>query len=458
VGAPARLDLRAILRHWLDFRLETVRRRFEFDLQKLRERIHILEGFEAIFVDLDEAIRLIRASDGRRDAAERLMDRFGLDDIQADAILELKLYRLARLEVIEIQEELAEKRAEAARIDAILSAEHELWSVVRAELLEVRKVYGRPRKTRIASGTEDEPSYQESAYIVAEDCFVVVTRDGWMKRQSSFSGLERIRVREGDTVGWLFRASTRSTLAVYTDRGSVYTLRVSDVTATAGYGEPVQRQFQFADGERIVGVQSFDPRQLPENREPERSMGRSDDDEENGEGGGDAPPPPYAIAATRRGRVLRFPLLAHEECSTRTGRRYARLHDDRDAVLAVHACSGDEYACLASEHAHVLAFPVADANVVRGAGKGVLGIKLGDDDRVVAFELSACPTEGPTLRTRKGRVVRVTPKEHRGSRAGKGAILYKLDTFVAWEQAPSLRLGPPDGASGLLPFGAPTPD
>ncbi len=114
VAEPARLPLAKILRHFLDFRFETVRRRFEFDLEELKRRIHLLEGFVMIFDELDEAIRIIRRSDGKADAAEKLMKRFGLDEEQADAILETKLYKLARLEIDAIREELTEKQAEAA--------------------------------------------------------------------------------------------------------------------------------------------------------------------------------------------------------------------------------------------------------------------------------------------------------------------------------------------------------
>jgi DNA gyrase subunit A len=455
VCAPARLDLKTLLRHWLDFRLETVRRRFEYDLQKLKERIHILEGFEAIFVDLDEAIRLIRASEGRRDAAERLMDRFRLDDIQADAILELKLYRLARMEILEIQVELADKRTEAARIEAILSAESELWKVVRSELLEVRKVYGRARRTRVATEEEGEPSYREDAYIVQEDTYLVVTRDGWMKRQNSFSGVERLRMREGDGVGWLFRSDTRSSLAVFTDRGSVYTLRASDVTVTTGYGEPVQRHFQFADGERIVGVLSFDPRCLPETRGGVPESAPSSEEEEDD--ASEIPPPPYGIAATRRGRILRFSLLAFEEISSRGGRRYAKLQDEHDAVLAVWPTSGDEHACLATESAHALTFPVAEVNVVRGAGKGVTGIKIGEHDRLVAFDVVGNPDEGAHIRTRIGKDILVCPDRYAGRRGGKGSVVYKRDLFTTWELRPTICLGPPESGPGMPLFEIPSP-
>ena len=120
VGRPERLDLKSILWHFLHFRLEVVTKRLEHELEALRKRIHILEGFEKVFDALDEIIRIIRKSDGKADSADKIMKRFDLDAEQADAILELKLYRLARLEILVIQNELADKRKRARQIAGLL--------------------------------------------------------------------------------------------------------------------------------------------------------------------------------------------------------------------------------------------------------------------------------------------------------------------------------------------------
>src|SRR5260221_9446144 len=120
VGRPERLDLKAILWHFLHFRLEVVTRRLEHELEVLKKRVHILEGFEKIFDALDEIIRIIRKSDGKADSADKIMKRFQLDAGQTDAILELKLYRLARLEILVIQNELADKRKRSRQIAALL--------------------------------------------------------------------------------------------------------------------------------------------------------------------------------------------------------------------------------------------------------------------------------------------------------------------------------------------------
>jgi DNA gyrase subunit A len=426
--APSRLDLKELLVHWLDFRFETVRRRFVFDLTELRERIHLLEGFAKIFDALDEAIAIIRASEGRRDASEKLIARFDLSDVQADAVLELRLYKLAKLEIAAILEELGEKRAEATKIEKILGSDKRLWGRVRSELVEIRELYADGRRTRIAGADEEEVAFDEDAYIVHEDAFVVVTRDGWIKRQSSFSDLARIRVRDGDEIGWLMKASTRSSVALLTNLGSAYVVRVDSVPSTTGYGEPLQASFSFEDGERVVGVISHDERHRP----PEWTADGSDD-----------PPPPYAVAVTLGGRILRFPLAAHEEVSTRSGRRYARLGDgDQVMAVAVQGSAGDRV-CLATRNGRATVFPAAEIPILKAAGKGVTGIKIGKDgDAVVAFDVVATAADGPTVTTSFGRDVVVRERSFGlNKRGGRGKVVLRRGTIDTWHRPPEVRLG-----------------
>jgi DNA gyrase/topoisomerase IV subunit A len=428
VPAPMRLDLKEILRHWSKFRFDTTRRRFEFQLKKLRERIHILEGFAIVFDALDEVIAIIRKSEGKRDAAEKLMKRFALSEIQTDAILSLRLYHLARLEIQAIRDELAEKLAEAHRIEEILGSGAALWGVVRAELLAVKQLYGRPRRSELGTPAAATLTYQEETYIVDEDTFVVVTRDGWFKRQSSFTDLSRIRIREDDTIGWLVKAGTRSTLTFLSNHGGAYVLRVDDVPQTTGYGEPIQARFSFDDGEKIVGVLSHDARH--------RLVA------EGAPRGEDEPDPPWAVAITERGRVLRFALAAHAEPSNKSGRRFAKL-DDGDVVLAVLPCDGTETVSVATRGGNALAFPVAEVPVLKAPGKGVTGIKIKDDEAgVLAFELVRDPADGAKVTTTMGREVVVSHKAYGGARGARGAAVIKRGGFEGWAREPMLWLGP----------------
>src|SRR5687767_14778659 len=308
VGRPERLDLKAILWHFLHFRLEVVTNRLTYELDALRKRIHILEGFEKVFDALDEIIKLIRKSEGKADAADKIMKRFGVDDDQADAILELKLYRLARLEILVIQNELAEKRKRARQISGLLKDEDGRWKVVREEIEEVQKTYGKDDRRRSLIEAAEEVAFTEDDFIVEEDNVVIVSRDGWVERQKEVRDLSTTRLREGDAVLAVLPGSTRASVVFFTNFGAAYTSRIIDVPASTGYGEPVQKLFKLRDRERIVAAFSLDPR-------------ISGDITPKKEG---AVPKVHAIAVTSDGYSLRFGLDGLVEPSTRSGRRYAR--------------------------------------------------------------------------------------------------------------------------------------
>jgi len=459
VAVPNRLDLKSMLQYFLDFRLEVVTRRLRHELEALLRRIHILEGFAIVFDNLDEAIRIIRASDGKPDAAPKLIARFGLSELQADAILETKLYRLGKLEIADILGELAERRARAAAIGALLADEPALWAIVRAELVAVSKDYGDKRRTKIEGPPAAVVEYREEDYIVDEDAWVIVTRDGWIKRQKSFADVAGIRVRDDDKVGWVFRGRARQALTFFTDRGVAYSLRINDIPLTTGHGEPIQTHFAFEDREHVIGVACHDPRCLPDaSATPPPAVAvqamlpgavghGNGNGEANGSGNGQAlapslPPPPYGIALTAGGKVLRFALAAFATVSTRKGRAVVRLDPafPDDAVVGVEVTDGAENLCLATKSARVLIFPVAEANVVAGPAKGVTAIKLDAKDRVLGFTLANRMREGLTVRTSRGAtmIVRATkyPVTARGGR-GYGVLQRgSLDAILQDEARP----------------------
>lgn len=441
VAVPDRLDLRTILQHFLDFRLEIVTRRLRHELDNLLKRIHILEGFAIVFNNLDEAIRIIRASDGKADAAPKLIDRFKLSEAQADAVLETKLYRLGKLEIKDILDELAQKRKRAAEIQKLLEDEPARWKIIRDELKQISGAYNDPRRTRI-DGPPVPIEYREEDYIVDEDAWVIVTRDGWAKRQKSFTDIASIRVRDDDRVGWVYRARARQTLTIFTDRGTAYTLRVNDIAMTTGHGEPIQKLFAFEDNEHIVGVLCHDPRCLPEpgsvpQAPPALVQGvlRGELAESNGNGAHPSlPPPPYGIAMTAGGKVLRFALALVSPVSNRKGRAVVRLDPlvKDDLVVGVEATDGTENVCLATRSARVLIFPVTEANVVAGAAKGVTGIKLDPKDRVLGFALANKMREGLTVRTSRGgtQIIRATKYPVTG-RGGRGYAVLQRGSLEA---------------------------
>lgn len=448
IAVPDRLDLRSILQHFLEFRLDIVTRRLQFELTNLLQRIHILEGFAIVFNNLDEAIRIIRDSDGKADAAPKLIARFDLSELQADAVLETKLYRLGKLEINDILEELAQRQKRAAEIQALLDDEPARWQIIRTELKEIGRAYGDDRRTKV-DGPPEAIEYRAEDYIVDEDAWVIVTRDGWAKRQKSFTDVASIRVREDDRVGWVYRSRARQTLTIFTDRGMAYTLRVNDIPMTTGHGDPIQKQFAFEDNEHIVCVLCHDPRCLPEPRDiPQTPVSLVQGTLEgvngaNGEGANPAlPPPPYGVALTAGGKVLRFALAPLATVSNRKGRSLVRLDSSipDDVVVGVEATDGTENICLATRSARVLIFPVTEANVVGSTAKGVIAIKLDSTDRVLGFALANKMREGLTVQTNRGatQIIRAT-KYPVTSRGGRGyGVLQRgsLDAIIHEEATP----------------------
>src|SRR5690349_11817417 len=368
VGRPERLDLHSMLWHFLHFRLDVVTKRLEHELASIKKRVHILEGFEKVFDALDEILKIVRKSEGKADAAQQIIKRFSLDAEQTDAILELKIYRLARLEILLIRKELEERRRRVRQINTLLKDEDSRWDIVRVEIEEIQKKYGDQRRTSIASD-EGEAEYTAEDFIVDEDNVVLVSRDGWVKRQKEVKDVAATRVREGDQVMAVLPGSTRSSVVFFSNFGVAYTSRIIDLPASTGYGEPIQRFFKLKDGERIVGALSLDPRVAGEIAPKKEG----------------AEPRVHAVAVSTDGYSLRFSLEPFVEPSTRAGRRFARPSEGVE-VVGVAKVTGKETMIAATQEAHAMLCPLEEINFLSGPGKGVILIKLAsDDDKVLGF-------------------------------------------------------------------------
>ncbi|MFZ5471084.1 MAG: DNA gyrase/topoisomerase IV subunit A [Myxococcota bacterium] len=414
VGAPQRLDLKSILRHFLDFRFEVVKRRLEFELAKIKERLHVLEGFEKVYDALDEMIRLIRKSDGKEDAAKKLIARFKLSDVQTDAILEMKLYKLARLEILVVEKELKEKRAESRHLAGLLKEPKAMWGIVKDELKAISSAYGDKRRTKIG-GVGEEVEYTEEAFISNEDAHVIITRDGWVKRVRELKEPSQTRMREGDEVMAVVSGSLKANLVFFSNFGTAYVTRFNDVPASTGYGDPVQKLFKFDDGERVVGALSLDPR---------------------------LPQPEKLVAVSRRGFGLRFALAPHTELSTRAGRRYARPGKD-DELIGVTAVGERDLLAVVTEKTNALVCKASELNELAGPGRGVTAIKVAPDDRVVAFLCSAKKDAAIELESAKGKKLVLSPGRYEVTgRGGKGREMSKKDKVkvvhrpIEWARLP----------------------
>jgi DNA gyrase subunit A len=423
ISAPSRLSLLEVLRYFLDFRMEVVTRRLNFQLEKLKKAIHRLEGFETIFDALDELIAVIRASEGKADAARKIMARFGLDEEQTESILELKLYRLARLEILLIQQEVLEKRLEAERIEGLLGSELERWNLVRRELLELKEAYADPRRTIIAGPSDiDLSDFDPEAFIVREKTWVIISRQGRIKRQKGFSDISAIRLPDGDEVGWVLRSDTTQTLIICTQYGSAYTTRIDDIIATTGYGDPVQSMFNFSDGERIIGIASSDKRLHP--------VHETLNDEGAIETDTDGAKPPYMIALTQDARCTRVSMSSYHDVSTKNGRRFMSL-GGKDTVLSVFPSQGNEQIALATQKGRAMLFPVTEIPPKAGTVKGVNAIKLEKDDQLIGFCLTERKRDGLTVRTNRGRELIIRETSYKPVKRGaRGTPVLKVGQFV----------------------------
>ncbi|TWU01932.1 DNA gyrase subunit A [Neorhodopirellula pilleata] len=424
VGAPRRLSLKEILWYFLHFRLDVLTARLTNELNSLLKRIHILEGFALIFDALDTIIKIIRSSDGKADAADKIMKKFpadkgGLDAEQTDAILELKLYRLARLEINLILDELKAKRKRVKEIEKLLADDREdylssgRWNIIREELNTLVNDYGGDvagrRRSQIVTQSE-EVEISEEDFIVAEDCHVLVTVDGWVKRQKQIADPTKSRLRQGDKILTCVAGNTRETIAFFSSLGVCYTARMQDLPASTGFGEPIQKLFKFKDGERIVAALSMDPRLIGDLTEDPK---------------GQYYPATHGLAASSDGYAMRFGMQAFAEPSTRAGRKFARVKPGA-SIIDVVPVHGTETILAVSADCRAMVCPVDEINYLSGAGKGVLLIKLATTDRLLGFKPSTGDRDLMTVVTNRGARKTISTAKYRvTARGGRGIELQK---------------------------------
>ncbi len=432
-GQPGRVSLRDLCRHFLDFRMEVVTRRLEFEKKKLLARLHILDGFIAIYDNLDEAIRIIRKSEGRADAAQKLMKRFELDQEQVDAILELRLYQLARLEIDKIRAEREEKMKRLAEVERLLKKPAERWKLIRGEIGEIKTRYGDKRRTVVSASGREDLAYDPDAYIVHEEATVLLSRDGWLRRVRELKDPSSARLREGDALFAVHEGTTRDRVALFSNKGVLYVLGVTDVPATTGYGEPVQSLFKFGDGEKVLlSLLLAQGGGEEEEKEPEPAAPRKGKRAGQGDlfGSGDAPvielteeTRPFLVVSAAGYGFRTSPELG---TTTRAGRRFAKVAEG-DELIAIAALDGPEVVCLARS-GKGLRFPLDEATELSGVGRGVILMRLDDRDRVVGAIVPAPKTKLLVAIEGAGERTLTRDEFPKGHRAGKGNKVVKRGT------------------------------
>jgi DNA gyrase subunit A len=272
---------------------------------------------------------------------------------------------------------------------------------------------GGKRLTKIV-GASDEPEFQAEDFIALEDANVILSAQGWVKRVREVKDLGTTRVREGDAVLAAVAGSTRASVAFFSNLGACYVARIHDVPPATGYGDPVQKLFKLADGERMVAALSFDPRALDVPAPEEDAV---------------EPAPPFAIAVTRGGLGFRFSLRPHRDVSTRAGRRFARLNEGDEVLTVMAIGDADSILCAVSD-GHALGVPVDEVAILGGAGKGSMLVKVAEGERVVGAVLALGKRDTITVETEKGKQIDLTSDRIAGSRGGRGDAIVKRDRFA----------------------------
>ncbi|MGH9348273.1 MAG: DNA gyrase subunit A [Vicinamibacterales bacterium] len=399
-GRPKVLTLTELIETFIEFRREVVRRRTEFELRKAEARAHILEGLKIALDQLDAVIALIRGAKNPNEARDGLVTRFGLSQIQSQAILDMQLQRLTGLERQKILDELVEILALIERLRAILSSDRLLLEIIVSELRQIQEKYGDARRTRILA---EEGEFRIEDLIAEEDMAITVSNTGYIKRtaitsyrQQRRGGKGRIgmRTREEDFVSHLFVASTHAYIMIFSDRGRAYWLKVHEIPDVGpdGRGKAIVNLVSMEEGERIaamIAVKEF---------ESDR----------------------FVVMGTRHGVVKKTELSAFS--NPRAGGIIAMGVEAGDAVMAVQVSDGHGEIFIGTGDGMAIRFPETDVRPMGRAAYGVRGISLREGDTVVAMEV--LKPRGTILSvTEQGYGKRTELEEYRvQSRGGIGII------------------------------------
>jgi DNA gyrase subunit A len=362
---PERLSLKQLMRYFLNFRHEITTKRLTYDLRLLKARLHILHAFEVLYDDLDAAIKMIRRSKSRDDAAEKLKKHFKLDDEQVKAILDMQLYKLVGLEIDRIIKEKDEKTKLKKDIEATLASQKKIWSLIKTELLEIKANYGDKRRSVIKAAEDVEFSQED--FIIHEEVTVILTKMGWIRRVKTVG--ENLRFKEGDDLLSILPANTKDNIAVFSSAGKVYVVKAFDLPTGPGFGEPIQHLFKFGDGERPIIAMNlttvFAGTATGEEQDKQTELVL-------------APREVKALTVSAKGIGFKFDLGQFNSVTTRAGKKFAGVKPG-DSIQGVEILDLPNVLFLTTEGKAVV---VADKEIplLTGAGKGVklVNVKNGE--------------------------------------------------------------------------------
>ncbi len=394
-GVPHVLSLKEILQHYISHQIEVILRRTRYDLAKAEERAHILEGYVIALDNIDEVIHIIRSSETDQEASKRLTERFGLSKKQTDAILEMRLRRLTGLERTKIEQELAELREKIAYYKRVLEDEGLVREIIKTEMLDIKKRFNTPRKTKI-SGEAKEIEVED---LIADDSMVVtMTKAGYIKRlpvstyrqqKRGGKGMQGVNLKDSDFVEHLFVATNLSYMLFFSTKGKVYRLKVYDIPEASRHarGTAIVNLLSLERGESIAAVIATK----------------------------DFPDHEYLMFATKQGMVKKTSMNLYDR-TRRDGLIAINLKDD-DELISVKRVAAHEKVILVSSAGKAIKW---DESEVRAMGRdtmGVRGMTVPADAYVLGMEIARPGTDLFVI-TGKGFGKRTPvaeyPEHHRG--------------------------------------------
>ncbi len=399
-GRPQVLPLKDLLRHFVDFRREVVVRRTQYDLKKAEERAHILEGLKIAIDNLDEVITIIRQSKTPPEAKEALRLRFHFSDLQAQAILDMRLQRLTGLERQKIVDEYEETLKLIERLKAILASERMQLKIVIDELEALKEQFGDARRTEIVAHAE-ELSLED--LITEEEVVITVSHTGYVKRTalSTYRSQRRggkgrigMTTRDEDAVRHLFIASTHDFILVFTSSGKMYWLKVHEIpdVSSSGRGRPIVNMIQIGPEEKVCAT--LNVREFSEGK--------------------------FVVMASRKGYVKKTPLSAFS--NVRANGIIALSLDPGDDVLGVDLSDGQSEIFMATSKGKSIRYKETDVRPMGRNARGVIGIRMAEDDRLVEMEVLSGKADILSM-TANGYGKRTAVSEYRlQGRGGSGII------------------------------------
>ena len=350
-GTPKVLNIKDIISKYIDFQKEFIIRRTKFDLKKKEERVHILEGYKIALDNIDEVIKIIKEAETDVIARENLIQRFGFDEIQANAILELKLRRLTGLERDKIENELADLIEQIKELKEILASEQKVLDIIKKELLEIKAKYADERRTSIDMTAIDY--IEDESLIPQEDIIVTISDKGYIKRCASSTfksqhrggvGIKGMTTNEEDYVKYLVNASTHDYILFFTDKGKVYRIKGYEIPeySRQAKGLPIINLLQIEKGEKINSIISIS----------------NEHDSE------------YLMFATKNGLVKKTPV--EEYSNIRTSGKIAISLKDDDELIDVKVSDGNNKVILGSTSGRMVVF---NENEIRPMGRTASGVK-----------------------------------------------------------------------------------